>query len=252
MSRFPLFESKQHSGLHAVKPCHFAVLPTSYSDFLRLGHIVTIKVGTPESNNVETFWVHENLICYYSPFFDRACHGDWKESTCNIIELPEDDPDVFSLFVQRLYTGDCAYGYQGAPHVTYEKLIALYAFADKVGMLSLKDEVIDKMIELVVDGRFPIYAKQVRMVYENTFEGSGLRKMVCYVVLHTVEKYPYDGVTFLWEGGNEKGRQFAADFPDFFYDLTLYRAKESNFRVKSRNCTFHEHEYGAFCRYWRR
>ncbi|KAL9072955.1 MAG: hypothetical protein Q9157_004906 [Trypethelium eluteriae] len=218
--------SKEIQKLHRQVDGAFPLLQ---NDFLRLGPMIAIKVGSPEGSNVETFWVHERVICFYSPFFDRRCHDDdQNESGDRIVELHDGDPDVFALFVQRIYTGNCAYGSDHAPAVDAEKLIALYAFADMVEVPALKDEVIDKMIDLLVNGWFHIYREQVRMVYQNTAEGSGLRKLVCYDVLDTVARNPDEGITFLWEGGDGEGREFAAEFPDFFYDLTILRAKEED------------------------
>ena len=227
-------------------------LLTFPSDLLRLGPVVSIRVGNSSNGREETFWVHERLICYYSPFFDAACHGEWTESSNKAIELPEDDPDIFALFVQRLYSGDCAYAYPGSQEIDFEKLVALYAFADKVRMLLLKDEVVDKIIDRIVGGWFSIFVYQVRLVYENTTEDSGLRKMICYVVLDNLHRYPKNDIAFLWEGGHKIGREFAAEYPDFFYDLTLHRSNDHNFNIKCRNCLFHDHVRDSFCTYRQR
>jgi hypothetical protein len=49
------------------------------------------------------FNVHKNIICQASKFFNDALTGPFKEGQENRMYMPEDDPDVFSCFVDWLY-----------------------------------------------------------------------------------------------------------------------------------------------------
>jgi len=76
------------------------------------GSAITIHVGTPPSLNegtktsVSNKWcLPKNLISHYSPFLQAACSWDFKENRNGQIELPEDDPTVFGLFVEWMYYG---------------------------------------------------------------------------------------------------------------------------------------------------
>ena len=49
------------------------------------------------------FNVHKKLICQASKFFNDAFSGPFKEGQENRMHMPEDDPEVFSYFVDWLY-----------------------------------------------------------------------------------------------------------------------------------------------------
>ncbi|KAF2242120.1 hypothetical protein BU26DRAFT_166598 [Trematosphaeria pertusa] len=49
------------------------------------------------------FGAHKDKIIGRSEFFARALNGSWKESDDNLVNLPEDKPHVFELYLQLLY-----------------------------------------------------------------------------------------------------------------------------------------------------
>lgn len=53
----------------------------------------------------EKFAVHEALITSRSLFFRNAMQGDWKEAREHVVNLVEEDPEIFSLYLQGLYAG---------------------------------------------------------------------------------------------------------------------------------------------------
>ncbi|KAL8893561.1 MAG: hypothetical protein Q9192_005144 [Flavoplaca navasiana] len=66
--------------------------------------VVTVRVGSGEE--VKSWAIHKGLLTHHSPFFAAALNGSFKESTSNVVELIEDSPEAFKLFVYWLYTGD--------------------------------------------------------------------------------------------------------------------------------------------------
>lgn len=52
-----------------------------------------------------SFWAHKDLLCSRSPFFTNALREEWKEGQDNKVELPDDDPDIFAMYMHMLYTG---------------------------------------------------------------------------------------------------------------------------------------------------
>ena len=56
--------------------------------------------------NVEDFIAHESFLTSRSEFFRRAMNGRWTEATTRIINLPEDEPDIFALYISYVYTGE--------------------------------------------------------------------------------------------------------------------------------------------------
>ncbi|KAI4249484.1 MAG: hypothetical protein L6R42_008971 [Xanthoria sp. 1 TBL-2021] len=64
--------------------------------------VVTVRVG---SSN-DTWTIHRRLLTHHSPFFAAALNGSFNESTTKTVELIEDDPSAFMLFVLWLYSGE--------------------------------------------------------------------------------------------------------------------------------------------------
>jgi hypothetical protein len=52
---------------------------------------------------MKEFTVHEDLICPRSHFFRKAMSGPWKESEERKVDLPEDEPGVFALYLKLIY-----------------------------------------------------------------------------------------------------------------------------------------------------
>jgi hypothetical protein len=93
----PRPNSKRHSGC---------------LDLLR-GTGIELHVGTTTplhhlaKNEPCSIWsLPRSLISHYSPFLEAACSRDFKERHENRIELPDDDANVFALFVEWMYYGD--------------------------------------------------------------------------------------------------------------------------------------------------
>lgn len=63
--------------------------------------MVALETG-PSS---QIFMVHEELLTEHSPFFQAAIKKEWNESQDRNIPLPDDDPEVVSLYVNWTYTG---------------------------------------------------------------------------------------------------------------------------------------------------
>jgi hypothetical protein len=64
--------------------------------------VVTVIIGTEDSK--QTFIIHKDLICHYSPFFSAAFNGNFIEGTTQTMNLPDIDADIFGLLVHWLYT----------------------------------------------------------------------------------------------------------------------------------------------------
>jgi hypothetical protein len=67
-----------------------------------------LNVGTATSvhDSTEDSWsLPKRLISHYSPFLAAACVRDFKERHENRIQLPDEDPVVFALFVEWMYYG---------------------------------------------------------------------------------------------------------------------------------------------------
>jgi hypothetical protein len=124
--------------------------------------IVTIFIG-PEKCK---FVLHKKLLCRL-PFFDHAFNDGFKETVNGSMGLPEDEPDVFSIFVHWLYRGS-------VPSITCQKdldnLLSLYIFSEKLCLDDFCDSVLDEIQrsgEGLVCNVFKFGVVQMRKVWEN-------------------------------------------------------------------------------------
>jgi hypothetical protein len=54
---------------------------------------------------MQEFRIHEAVLTARSKFFKAAMGKQWKESEDKAVKLPEENPDVFRLYTQLVYTG---------------------------------------------------------------------------------------------------------------------------------------------------
>lgn len=90
------------------------------------------------------FTIHKTLICESADFFKKGFTGKFKEASGEMY-LPDDDPEVISLFVDWLYRASL-------PILNTEKhlrnLYELYFFADKLCCVALKDTTMDTIQDM--------------------------------------------------------------------------------------------------------
>jgi len=63
--------------------------------------IITLTVG----REGRLFAAHEDVLCL-SPFFAAACRGQFLEAESKRINLPDEEPEIFSCVLEYLYKGD--------------------------------------------------------------------------------------------------------------------------------------------------
>ncbi|KAF2091092.1 hypothetical protein K490DRAFT_62420 [Saccharata proteae CBS 121410] len=63
--------------------------------------IITLSVGPSQ----RLFAAHEDVLCH-SPFFQTACRARFFDTSAKRINLPDDEPEVFSSVLEYLYKGD--------------------------------------------------------------------------------------------------------------------------------------------------
>lgn len=110
------------------------------------GRTVDIVVGAEK----EVFSVHEALVGASSSFFDKAMASDWKESQQRTIHLPDDESEIFALYVHWLYYGTLPVfcDEPGLPgNSEYLNLIKTYVLGDKILDCKFQDAAIDAIVE---------------------------------------------------------------------------------------------------------
>ncbi|KAI4248718.1 MAG: hypothetical protein L6R42_009174 [Xanthoria sp. 1 TBL-2021] len=148
--------------------------------------IVVLVVG-PE---LVPFDADKNLICGSSRFFEAAFNGRFKESS-GLIELEEDDVDVFEHFMQWLHSREIDIAQVSDRKRRFTQLSRLYVFADKYGIVRLKNHVMTMLFDTIKHpertyrtgepGSHCIRIETMDYVYYNTVRGSLLRKFIAAI-----------------------------------------------------------------------
>ncbi|KZM22577.1 uncharacterized protein EKO05_0009545 [Ascochyta rabiei] len=60
-----------------------------------------VKVGS--TANRQSLTVHESFLTARSEFFRRAMNGNWREPGTQIINLLDDEPEIFALYLNFVY-----------------------------------------------------------------------------------------------------------------------------------------------------
>lgn len=175
----------------------------------RATDVVTVIVGS--GDDAKMFGIHAHLLQKGSRFFAAALKGDWKEAHTRTVRLPEDDPEVFEVYASWLYEkclSTQVKNEDAAPLAEETMLIRAYVHGHKYGDDTFCDAVIDTLRQacnsIDVFSRYGDCAN----IYNNTSEGSMLRKLVIDRWLHCGHE-PWIEVTpaekallpreFLWE-----------------------------------------------------
>ncbi|KAL8952333.1 MAG: hypothetical protein Q9222_001744 [Ikaeria aurantiellina] len=152
---------------------------------------VIVHVGS--SNERESWNVHMKLLAHASPFFASAFNGYFSEAVTKSIELPEDNPDAFRLFVQWLYSG------KSVTRETYEKqengkykrkdivafACSVWHLGDKLLCPIFKDFAIIRLIAHF-SMRY-IMEKDAEQIYEISPPESSIRKLAVDQVLWDIK-----------------------------------------------------------------
>ncbi|RLM00041.1 hypothetical protein CFD26_108239 [Aspergillus turcosus] len=146
------------------------------------GRTVDVVVGAQQ----EVFSVHETLIRASSSFFDKAMAGDWKESQQRTIHLPDDDSEIFAVYVHWLYCGTLPVfsDEPGAPaRAEYLALVKAYVLGDKMLDFRFQNTAIDGIVEksqsVAKDGNcwYP-NGELIKYAFENTNESAPIRELL--------------------------------------------------------------------------
>ncbi|KAJ4321862.1 hypothetical protein N0V94_002695 [Neodidymelliopsis sp. IMI 364377] len=211
-----------------------------------------IRVLVGKDPEVHGYFVHGDLICARSDFFAKAMNDRWKEAKDRTVPLPDDESEIFSLYLRLLYASnitptishhaDClqtnelpvkpsgsGVDNKDATHDAYTSLSKLYVLAEKL---------IDNTTKELVLAAISAHAREmlsqdlicippiesIQMIYEGTPEGSPVRRLITQI--------------FTDNGCPSSLTTEADDIPkDFLYELSI--SLISTRPIKQRN-TFND------------
>lgn len=160
--------------------------------------MVEIRLG--KGDNVQSLWAHKDLLRSKSEFFANALNGRSQEADENVVKLPDDDVEIFELYIQLLYTGkipsitDIAATAGDPVYIISSehcRLCNLYVLAEKLQDRTAKDTIIDAVVEAAAEdprkARVPLAGGYLRYfpskyaivdVYQGTPSSSPMRKLL--------------------------------------------------------------------------
>jgi hypothetical protein len=179
---------------------------------------LTVLVG--KEPNQQRFSIHESIICAQSDFFLRAMSGNWLEQEDRLVKFPEDDPEIFAIYINLVYTEQTATSPSVSPREQktindeYVLLAKLYVLAEK-----LQDKLAKNIIIMAIgaasmdpDSTGKCYIpgpKAISTIYDGTSSGSLARKLM--VAFYTSKEFKIANLV-----------DFAHKLPkDFFVDLAV-------------------------------
>lgn len=153
-----------------------------------------IQIHVGEGEYRESFDVHEALITARSIFFKNALSGNWKEAQERVVNLPEDDPAIFAIYVHSIYNGELPTTPDSetlnlSPDWENRGICKFYVLAEKLQDIGAKNSAIDALIarSKVKDdhgvGRAPAPGS-VKVIYNGTTAGSSARKLLVDFYAH--------------------------------------------------------------------
>ncbi|PSN62885.1 hypothetical protein BS50DRAFT_577772 [Corynespora cassiicola Philippines] len=181
-------------GMNQAQPSEIPDHRIMVSKALRLDcDTINVRVGLDESQ--ETFKVHEDALCDRSEFFRSAMKPEWasQRADSRTVDLPEDDPEAFSLYRTWLYTGklpvlpEHASGAPSPPggdpsEESYHVLAYAYVLGERLMDVEFKNAIADAYV-LYARGAAPGKRhypsnEEIRIIYEGTTEACPLRKLL--------------------------------------------------------------------------
>ncbi|KAK5120539.1 hypothetical protein LTR85_006195 [Meristemomyces frigidus] len=208
------------------------------------GGTIEVIVG---SGNVR-FYVHENVVCSRSCFFDAALGKEWAEGVERVVTLPEDRPEVFKAYLQWLYSGRINSVKQRDPR-DYRLLSRMYALGEKLIDPESQDRVLDAILAIARfrddRGRQKFPADEaISIIYDATPPGSPARRLL--VDLHM----RHGGSGWISNHRDDVHRGYALDLAT---ELLKERSAKGSEGKKYEEldtgtpCSYHHHANGRSC-----
>lgn len=170
--------------------------------------MVSIYVG-PENTH---WYIHERLLCYYSPFFSDVFYANDKNAEKQKAQrnkaygLPDVEDLSFEMLVGWLYSRDIK-----VPREEKDvgPLLDLYLLSDKLRMERLSRELVEAISHFYYQSQSYPSLRRVQHIYANTDEDNEMREMMVGAVaklLTTSEKIPAH-----WASALQRNGQLAVD-----------------------------------------
>lgn len=134
---------------------------------------ITVYVGSAKV----PFVVHTEVICEKSRFFKAACSDRWIEGQTKTVDLPEENPQVFQLYVSWLYKAKISLPGTEAGY-NQNALMLLYVLGDVLDDYQLRNAAMVGMIDNIRNMSGCAGPQVIQRFYGLTPVGSPLRRFL--------------------------------------------------------------------------
>ena len=183
------------------------------------------------SQDAATAWhLPKALLTRQSLFFAGALNGSFAEAKLNLVTMPDDDPNVFRLWVSWLLFGQFTRNLED----TNNSLLKAWILGDKPGCHTFQDLVMTRLLACHSPklGQILIEPSDLRAAYEGSAPGSKLRKWALDFFLFVIGKNR-DGTSsalqqnILWVAETKDIEDFSQDHMEASVQFSL-QAKPEN------------------------
>lgn len=170
--------------------------------------MVSIYVG-PENTH---WYIHERLLCYYSPFFSDIFYAEDKNpeqakaQRNKAYGIPDQEDLAFEMLVGWLYSRDIKVP---SEEKDLGPLLDLYLLSEKLRMERLSHDLVEAISHFYFQSRSYPSLRRVQHIYANTDQDNEMREMMVGAVaklLTTSEKIPAH-----WASALQRNGQLAVD-----------------------------------------
>ena len=130
-------------------------------------------------SNQKTWYLPKKVLTHCSPFFDAALNGHFAEASSKAVDLPEDDPIAFEIWITWLSLGKLSLGKCEGPfsYADFDhSYIRAWVLGDKLLCPAFKDHVMFQFLDWCDNGG-DLWPDQVHVVYGVSSPGSKLRRL---------------------------------------------------------------------------
>jgi len=179
------------------------------------GPTVDIYVGKEKRK-----WsLHRNLLCHYSTYFEAEFIGNEvpkakKPGDNQRLDLPNDDPEGFALFVKWLYQGQLDDVSAYSEEKKYDYSVAchkLYLLCDRFDIPELKNIAMDQYRRGLLEAELVPDAEEINEIYKQSPAGSPFRKLMTQIAARQIMDPDNDKDAETYRSCFENNPDFAVD-----------------------------------------
>jgi hypothetical protein len=143
----------------------------------RFYHSPAVSITVGSDSRKRTFYVHKDQLVCESAYFRTSLNSGFVEGRTQQVELGQDDPDVFDIFVQWIYEGD--YDVQkalskeegGTEEAWYKLHTQAYSLGNRLVAPGFKKKIIETLaavFERYDDIAMSLIIEMAKIIYEGT------------------------------------------------------------------------------------